>query len=46
MALSDHQGQYNRSSSQSNVGIIELGATDVMLAQNKTLAQALEELTK
>ncbi|KAK2381320.1 hypothetical protein QL285_068928 [Trifolium repens] len=46
MALSDHQSQYNGNSSQSNVRIIELGATDAMLAQNKILAQALEELTK
>jgi hypothetical protein len=46
MALSDHQGQYNKSSSQRNAGIIEHGATDAMLAQNKILAQALEELTK
>ncbi|CAJ2631893.1 unnamed protein product [Trifolium pratense] len=46
MALSDHQGEYIRNPSQRKAGIIELGATDEMLAQNKLLAQVVEELTK
>ncbi|KAK2397155.1 hypothetical protein QL285_058761 [Trifolium repens] len=46
MALSDHQGQYNRNPLQRKVGIIELDATDAMLAQNKLLTQTVEEFTK
>jgi hypothetical protein len=44
MALSDHQGQYSSGSSQRKAGIIQLSATNAMLAQNKLLAQSVEEL--
>ncbi|KAK2357770.1 hypothetical protein QL285_095012 [Trifolium repens] len=46
MALSDHQGQYNRSPSQSKAGIFELGTSDAMLAHNKLFTQTVEALTK
>jgi hypothetical protein len=46
MALSDHQGQYNRSPSQRKAEIIEFGTSDAMLAQNKLFTQTVEELTK
>ncbi|MCH83449.1 hypothetical protein A2U01_0004270 [Trifolium medium] len=46
MTLSDHQGQYNGNHSKRKAEIIELSATDAMLAQNKLLAQVVEEFTK
>jgi hypothetical protein len=46
MALSDHQGDYNRNPSQRKPGVIELGTGDAVLAQNKLISQSLEEITK
>lgn len=44
--LNDHQVQYNRGPSQKKAGILELGTSDAILAQNKLLTQTVEELTK
>jgi hypothetical protein len=47
MALSDHQAEYNRNSAQKKQpGMIELGTSDAMLAQNKLLTNTVEELSK
>ncbi|GAU33902.1 hypothetical protein TSUD_357000 [Trifolium subterraneum] len=46
MALNDHQDEYNRNPSQRKLGVIELGTSDAMLAQNKLFTQTVEELTK
>lgn len=46
MELNDHQVQHNRGPSQKKSRIIELGTNDVILAHNKLLTQAVEELTK
>ncbi|MCI32040.1 hypothetical protein A2U01_0053252, partial [Trifolium medium] len=46
MALSDHQGQYNRGSSQRKAGIMELGTIYAMLAQNTFFTQTVEEFTQ
>jgi hypothetical protein len=46
MALSDHHGEYNRNLSQRKPGVIELGTSDAMLAQNKFLTNTVEELSK
>lgn len=45
MATSDHQSQHNRGPTARR-GILELGAQDAVLAQNKLLTQQMEELAK
>ncbi|XP_057426208.1 uncharacterized protein LOC130719607 [Lotus japonicus] len=45
MALNDQQDQHNRGPPRRG-GMIELGATDVVLAQNKQLQQQLDEVKK
>ena len=46
MALNDHQGQHNRNVSQKKPGMLELGTSDAILAQNKLLSQQVELLTQ
>ncbi|XP_058764942.1 uncharacterized protein LOC131638400 isoform X1 [Vicia villosa] len=46
MALNDHQGQHNRSTSQRKLGVLELNTSDAILAQNKLLTQQVELLTQ
>lgn len=46
MSLNDHQVQYSRGKTQRKPVILELGANDVILAQNNLLTQTVEELTK
>lgn len=46
IALSDHQGKYNRNPTQRNNRIIKLNLINVILAQNKMLTQVVDELTK
>ena len=46
MALNDLQGQHNRSATQRTPGILELGTSDAILAQNKLLSQQVELLTQ
>lgn len=45
MTLSDHQGKHNMNPAQRENGIIKLNINDVILAQNKYLAQMVNELT-
>ncbi|XP_058759422.1 uncharacterized protein LOC131632709 [Vicia villosa] len=46
MALNDHQGKYNRSTSQRKPGVLELSTSDAILSQNKLLTQQVELLTQ
>jgi hypothetical protein len=46
MALSDRQGEYNRNLSQRKPGVLELDASDAVLAQNKLLTNTVDQLTK
>ncbi|WJX91525.1 hypothetical protein P8452_73291 [Trifolium repens] len=46
MALSDHQGEYNRNPSQRKPGVLELDPTDAVLAQNKLLTNTVDQLSK
>lgn len=46
MAFSDHQGKHNINLSQRKNVIMELNINDVILAQNKLLTQAVDDLKK
>jgi hypothetical protein len=46
MALSDRQGEYNMNLSQRKAGVLELDASDAVLAQNKLLTNTVDQLTK
>src|SRR6266487_5701190 len=46
MALSDRQGDYNRNPVHKKAGILELDASDAVLAQNKLLTNTVDQLSK
>ncbi|GAU48951.1 hypothetical protein TSUD_285400 [Trifolium subterraneum] len=46
MALSDRQGEYNRNPAHKKAGILELDASDAVLAQNKLLTNTVDQLSK